>query len=171
MALDTLAQYYSTATLAQGGKFLWPAATNTNLAPTLLTLGEAFITLILCSIILISYAHGAKSADKWDGRRETFEKIVSGITFVLASGAAGAMFHTGNMTGSDSPSLMSFACNATSAQQSFWHQFFDYGVFCLQQARFNLGDMADYYRRWRHICQSRMWLQKFSMGLCLFWCF
>jgi hypothetical protein len=133
MTLDTLAQYYSTASLYQGSKYLWPAPSNTNFAPTLLTLAEALITLVLCSIVLISYSHGVNAADQWDGRREFFDKCVSGLTFILSASAAGAMFQTGNDTESSTKSLWEFACNATSQQQSFWYQFFDYGTFCLMQ--------------------------------------
>jgi len=133
MTLDTLAQYYSTASLYQGGKYLWPAPTETNFAPTLLTLGEALITLVLCSIVLISYSHGIAAADQWDGRREFFDKCVSGLTFILSASAAGTMFQTGNDIGSSTKSLWEFVCNATSEQQSFWYQYFDYGTFCLMQ--------------------------------------
>lgn len=140
MTLDTLAQYYSTASLYQGGKYLWPAPSDTNIAPTLLTLAEALITLILCTIVLISYLHGTGAADTWDNRRDFFDKLVSGLTLVLSASAAGTMFQTGKSSSSTSQSLWEYSCNATSDQANFWHQFFDYGTFCLMQVRFFLTE-------------------------------
>jgi hypothetical protein len=117
-----------------GGMNPWPAAANTLLSPSLLTFGAALISLVLSSIVLISYTWGTTKADQWEDTKGVFEKCASALKIMTSSAAAGTMFQTGNSTSSSSQSLWNYSCNTvTDETMALFQQFIDFSSFCNQQ--------------------------------------
>lgn len=157
---NTLFQYYSTITSSNGGQNTWPAPADTMLYPTLITFGASLISLVLASIVLISYTQGIAKADEWEGTRETFEKCATALKITTSSAAAGSMFSTGNSTASGPQSLWRITCNASQEAKTLFHQFIDFDTFCLQQVHCFVLRYTD-CRTWVPICILSRSFQRF----------